>query len=75
MAKRTTLIKLLGVGFGIAVTIGGTIGTGILRKPGPIAQQLGSPSLIIAVWLLVGVYALVGSLSVIELGTMIPKVG
>lgn len=75
MAKRTTLTKLLGVGFGIAVTIGGTIGTGILRKPGPIAQQLGSPSLIIAVWLLVGVYALVGSLSVIELGTMIPKVG
>jgi len=75
MANRTSLIKLLGVGFGIAVTIGGTIGTGILRKPGPIAQELGSPSLIIAVWLLVGVYALVGSLSVIELGTMIPKVG
>ncbi len=57
------------------MTIGGTIGTGILRKPGPIAQQLGDPTLIIAVWLLVGVYALVGSLSVIELGTMIPKVG
>lgn len=75
MAKNTTLFKLLGVGFGIAVTIGGTIGTGILRKPGPIAQQLGDPTLIIAVWLLVGVYALVGSLSVIELGTMIPKVG
>lgn len=75
MTKRTSLLKLLGVGFGIAVTIGGTIGTGILRKPGPIAQQLGDPTLIIAVWLLVGVYALVGSLSVIELGTMLPKAG
>ncbi len=75
MAKRTQLIKLLGVGFGIAVTIGGTIGTGILRKPGPIAQQLLDPVLIIAVWLAVGVYALVGSLSVIELGTMFPKAG
>lgn len=69
------LKKLLGVGFGVAVTIGGTIGTGILRKPGPIAQDIGNPTLIIAVWLAVGVYALVGSLSVMELGTMLPKAG
>lgn len=75
MAKRTHLLKLLGVGFGIAVTIGGTIGTGILRKPGSIANDLGNPTLIIAIWLAVGVYALVGSLSVIELGTMLPKAG
>ena len=72
---QNQLKKLLGVGFGVAVTIGGTIGTGILRKPGPIAEDIGNPTLIIAVWLAVGVYALAGSLSVIELGTMIPKVG
>jgi len=72
---QNQLKKLLGVGFGIAVTIGGTIGTGILRKPGPIAEAVGSPFLIIAVWLIVGLYALVGSLSVIELGTMVPKAG
>ncbi|MBC7570228.1 MAG: APC family permease [Spirosoma sp.] len=74
MAKHQ-LKQLLGVGFGVAVTIGGTIGTGILRKPGPVAQQIGDPVLIIAVWLAVGVYALVGSLSVLELGTMLPKAG
>ncbi|GAB3944530.1 amino acid permease [Spirosoma harenae] len=72
---QNQLKKLLGVGFGIAVTIGGTIGTGILRKPGPIAQDIGDPTLIIAVWLIVGVYALAGSLSVMELGTMLPKAG
>lgn len=72
---QNQLKKLLGVGFGVAVTIGGTVGTGILRKPGPIAQEIGSPALIIAVWLLVGLYALIGSLSVMELGTMLPKVG
>ncbi|WP_338873932.1 APC family permease [Spirosoma sp. SC4-14] len=72
---QNQLKKLLGVGFGIAVTIGGTVGTGILRKPGPIAQDIGNPALIIAVWLIVGVYALVGSLSVMELGTMLPKAG
>ena len=69
------LKKLLGVGFGVAVTIGGTIGTGILRKPGPIAQEIPDPTLIIGVWLVVGVYALAGSLSVMELGTMLPKAG
>ena len=72
---QNQLKKLLGVGFGVAVTIGGTIGTGILRKPGQIAQDIGSPALIIGVWLAVGLYALVGSLSVMELGTMVPKAG
>ena len=44
---QNQLKKLLGVGFGVAVTIGGTIGTGILRKPGPIAQDIGNPALIL----------------------------
>ncbi|RYF63730.1 MAG: APC family permease, partial [Cytophagaceae bacterium] len=72
---QNQLKKLLGVGFGVAVTIGGTVGTGILRKPGPIAQDIGNPTLIIGVWLAVGLYALAGSLSVMELGTMLPKAG
>lgn len=72
---QNQLKKLLGVGFGVAVTIGGTIGTGILRKPGPIAEDIGNPALIIAVWLAVGLYALIGSLSVMELGTMLPQAG
>lgn len=75
MAKRTHLSRLLGVGFGIAVTIGGTIGTGILRRPGTIAADLGDSTLIISIWLIVGLYALVGSLSVVELGTMLPQAG
>ncbi len=72
---QNQLKKLLGVGFGVAVTIGGTVGTGILRKPGPVAQDIGNPTLIITVWLVVGLYALLGSLSVMELGTMLPKAG
>jgi len=73
--RSSQLLRLLGVGFGIAVTIGGTIGTGILRRPGTIAQELGEPQLILLVWALVGLYAIIGSLQVIELGTMIPKAG
>ncbi len=73
--ESNKLLQLLGVGFGIAVTIGGTIGTGILRKPGPIAAQLGDPSLIILVWILVSIYAFLGVLCTIELGVSIPRAG
>ena len=69
------LLKLLGVGFGIAVTVGGTIGTGILRKPGPIAAYLGDPYLILLAWLAVGIYALLGVLCAIELAVSLPQAG
>ncbi|MCU0340697.1 MAG: APC family permease [Spirosomaceae bacterium] len=74
-SSNNQLLKILGVGFGIAVTIGGTIGTGILRKPGPIAQALADPWLIMGVWVLVSVYALLGVLCTIELGITVPKAG
>ena len=66
---------MLGVGFGLAVTIGGTIGMGILRTPGEVAAQLPTPELFIGVWILGGVYALLGAISVAELGAMIPRSG
>lgn len=73
--ESNKLLKLLGVGFGIAVTVGGTIGTGILRKPGPIAANLGDPSLIMLVWFLVSLYAFLGVLCTIELGVSVPRAG
>jgi basic amino acid/polyamine antiporter, APA family len=63
------------VGFGIAVGIGGTVGAGILRTPGEVAAQLRNPGLFIAVWVLGGVYAFCGTLSVAELATMLPQEG
>ncbi len=69
------LLRILGVGFGIAVIVGGAIGSGILRTPGLVAAQLGSPLIIIAVWLMGGIYAFCCTLSVIELGTMLPRAG
>ena len=73
--RQNQLLKLLGVGFGIAVTIGGTIGTGILRKPGPIAAFIGDPWVILLLWVLVGMYALLGVLCAIELAVAIPQAG
>jgi APA family basic amino acid/polyamine antiporter len=69
------LLRVLGVGFGLAVIIGNTIGAGIFRAPGQIAEQLPHPWLFLSIWVLGGVYALLGAISIAELGTMIPRSG
>lgn len=72
---RGRLLQILGVGFGLAVIIGNTIGAGILSTPGTIAQQLPNAWLFIGVWIGGGLYALLGAISIAELGTMIPRSG
>ncbi len=69
------LKKVLGIGFGIAILIGGTIGVGILRTTGSIAQLLDNYWLIIACWVFGGVYVLLAAGSYAELATMMPKAG
>jgi len=66
------LARVVGVGFGVAVAIGSTIGIGILRLPAAVAHEIPSATGIMAVWLFGGVYAFAGALQVIELGTMLP---
>jgi len=74
-APKAQLLRILGVGFGVAVIFGGTIGVGILRLPGTVAAQLGNFRLILAVWVIGGIYALLGSVSVTELAVMLPQAG
>jgi basic amino acid/polyamine antiporter, APA family len=73
--SRGALLRILGVGFGLAVTVGNTIGAGILRLPGEVAAYLPNSYLFMAVWALGGVYALIASFSIAELGTMVPRSG
>ncbi|HVQ39986.1 MAG TPA: APC family permease [Pyrinomonadaceae bacterium] len=73
--SRGRLLRVLGVGFGLAVIIGNTIGGGIFSRPGAIALQLPHPGLFLGVWVLGGLYALLGAISLAELGAMIPKAG
>src|SRR5262250_2958659 len=75
VSPKGHLLRILGVGFGIAVTIGGIIGSSILRTPGLVAARVRSPGIIIAVWLVGGIYALCCTLPVAELGTMLPRAG
>lgn len=74
-SKKNQLQKSLGLSFNIAVLIGGTIGVGILRTPGTIAEMLNNYWLILASWLFGGLYVLLGANSYSELATMLPKAG
>jgi APA family basic amino acid/polyamine antiporter len=69
------LRRILGVGFGLAVSVGGTIGIGILRTPGDVAGKLHIGSVILGFWLVGGLYNLVGANCFTELGAMFPQAG
>jgi APA family basic amino acid/polyamine antiporter len=72
---RGRLLQVLGVWFGIAAAIGNTIAAGIVRAQGYIAGFLPNVWMFLGVWLLGGIYALVGASSLAELGAAIPRSG
>jgi basic amino acid/polyamine antiporter, APA family len=69
------LLAILGVTFGIAVTIGNVIGAGILRTPGEIAKNLPAVWPYLSVWIIGGLYALLGANALAELATRVPRSG
>lgn len=69
------LLRVFGVAFGLAVIIGNTIGAGILRTPGQIAEYLPASVLFLSVWVLGGLYAILGANALSELAVMMPRSG
>src|SRR5438046_7409073 len=69
------LIPALGIFSATMLVAGGVIGSGIFRKPGVMAAQVGSPEVLLGVWLLAGIVSLLGTLSNAELASMMPQTG
>ena len=55
--------------------IGNTIAAGILRTPGDIATRLPTFWPFLSVWIVGGLYALLGANALAELGTLVPRSG
>ena len=74
-AAPRSLPRKLGLWTGMAVVVGVIIGSGIFRVPSPIAQVSGNIAGIALVWVLGGLVALFGALSIAELAAMYPEAG
>ena len=74
-AAQRSLLRVLGLTFGLAVIIGNTIGAGIFRTPGEIAAHLPTFLPFLSIWIVGGLYALLGANALSELGTLMPKSG
>jgi basic amino acid/polyamine antiporter, APA family len=59
----------------LAIVVGAVVGTGIYIRPASIAQLLGSPARIIAVWVAGGILALCGALTYSQLAIRLRGVG
>ena len=59
----------------IAVLVGVAIGSGIFRVPATVAAQLHTPGAVLLCWVLGGVFALSGALTIAELAGAMPRSG
>jgi APA family basic amino acid/polyamine antiporter len=72
---QVELKRQLGLSSAIALVISGVIGLGIFLYPAGMAKSLGSPVLLLTVWLVMGLAALCGALCYGELATRFPEAG
>src|SRR5687767_1501324 len=70
-----SLIPTLGIFSAVMLVAGGVIGSGIFRKAGVMAAQVGSPEVLLGVWVVAGIVSILGTLSNAELASMMPKTG
>jgi APA family basic amino acid/polyamine antiporter len=69
------LPRRLGLLSAVGLVIGITIGSGIFRTPAVIATRVPDPILMLSVWVIGGVLALCGALSLAELAAAYPQTG
>jgi APA family basic amino acid/polyamine antiporter len=71
----SSLPRVLGSWDIVSIVVGGVIGSGIFLVPKDIAAAVGSPLLIMAVWVVGGLLSLFGALTFAELGAAYPQAG
>jgi APA family basic amino acid/polyamine antiporter len=71
----SALPRRLGLWSAVAVVVGTTIGSGIFRSPAAIADRLPGPLPLMAVWVVGGLFALCGALTLAEIAGAYPQTG
>ncbi|HKJ91513.1 MAG TPA: amino acid permease, partial [Longimicrobiales bacterium] len=73
--QRRELPRRLGVFSAAAVLVGSTIGSGIFRVPSTVVGDAHNLAIIALVWVIGGVVALFGALTLSELAALFPRSG
>src|SRR3954452_7813792 len=69
------LVRGLGALAAIAIVIGEVIGTGVFLKSRVMTCNVGTPGMVITVWVVAGLLSLAGALTYAELAAMMPRAG
>ena len=69
------LLRVLGIGFGLAAVVGGVVGQGIMRAPGIVAGVLPNAWMILSFWAIGGFLALIDGFAIMELASSVPRAG
>src|SRR3989442_9735040 len=70
-----TLIRQLGIASATALVVSNMVGTGVFTTMGFLAGDLGSPALVLLIWLVGACCALTGAFCYSELGINFPRSG
>ena len=65
----------LGIAFALAVSVGQVIGSGIMRTPGLVADQVPVIWMVLSLWVLGGLHVMLSANVASELATSLPKAG
>src|ERR1044071_708711 len=74
-APSQELRRVIGLGGGIALIVGITIGRGTFRPPPTIAGLVPNPVVVMALWSAFGLISVCGALTVAELSSLLPQPG
>src|SRR6266700_497631 len=73
--KRSQLVRALGMWSAIAVVVGSMVGQAVFLIASDMARELGSPTRVLAVWIIGGIVVLFGTFCYAELGAAMPEAG
>jgi APA family basic amino acid/polyamine antiporter len=72
---KNHLVRGLGLLAATSIAVGNVIGTGVFLKARVMTCNVGTPGMVITVWIVAGVFSLAGALTYAEVTAMMPRTG
>jgi len=74
-SQNITLVRGLTLVAAVSIIIGNVIGTGVFLKARVMTCNVGTPGMVLTVWVVAGLLSLAGALTYAELTAMMPRAG